>query len=71
MPDVQAYRSSRVSAPACEQLAESIRADFNALARLLARFNPDLPDDQLDSMIRAKAAVAQGIELSERLFSEG
>jgi hypothetical protein len=48
-----------------EELVQRIRSDFNALAAIMARY--ELQDDQLDCVVRAKAAIQRGIALSNFL----
>jgi hypothetical protein len=67
MPDVQQRGNPGVYSPPStrEELVESIRSDFQALAAIMAR--QELQGDQPDGIPRAKAAIERGIELSDWL----
>ena len=59
--------SDRRSTLAREELVGSIRMDFEKLACILAEQRADLRGEQMDCVVRAQAAVARGIELSDRV----
>ena len=66
MHDIQHRGNSGAHSPSTrEELVESIRSDFQALAAIMAWHESQ--GDQLDCIARAKAAIEHGIELSDWL----
>jgi hypothetical protein len=66
MHDVQQPGSSEANKTSSGgELVESLRADFEALAAIMDPYQSH--GDLLDCVARAKAAIKQGIELSDRL----